>query len=1824
MSDGNTRVTVTIPDGVVAGELIVATDGGTSSGFPILGMFGLVGSAAEGVALDAVMPSANTGQIITVTGDGLTADILAEFTAIDDTETLTTVDAPLFNIEQSGTQASVAVPEAAVTGSVRLKPTGGEPYPGSAYLQVVPTLSNLVVPAGRLLQPGVSVTILGTGFRPSETTVVFTGASPAVPDTLARTLLTVTVPDGIVAGDVRVETDGGSSRSLPLPGEFTLTGNADAGEPANTTEPSANIGQSVVVTGQNLSTELVLVLPAVDDNGNSQTVEVSLTDVSADGTRAAVTVPPGTATGTARLTHPDGAPLDVSRYLQVVPMLSEIQLPFGQQVIPGMELTLIGSGFVEGSTAVDFQGAGQVPAADVFNDGYQLTVTVPEGVATGPVTVVTPGGVSPSVPIDVKTDLVPPEVLQVIPEPGAVEVPINTTVTVRFTELLLADSIRSDTIVLSGPEGTVNASLETLQFFDYTTVVLRPTADLQTETTYTLTITAVEDLEGNFLASTFESTFTTSSQTDLQPPEVISITPSGEGVAVNTAVVVGFSEPIDPATISPATLNLYNQATGEYVDGTLSVDGTGQVVFLVPSAPLAVGTYYQVGVSDGVQDVSGNALAGFAGGYFTTGFVADTTGPQVVLVDPADGAAQVPTNATVTIQLSEPIDPLSVLGDAVVLEQGGFAVAGALSLADGNRQVVFVPSVPLAASATHTLTVSGLRDVAGNAMAAALQVTFTTAAGADLISPQVIGTNPFNGAVDVVRDVVITVQFSEPMNPATVNATNVWLTEQITNQAVQIEVLLDAGGTQAVITPTGLLAPDSSYRLYIYSTVTDSAGNPLGLNYLSTFTTGTLSADVSPPQVLAVSPPDGASDVPVNSRVTVRFSEPINPLTVDAATVQLQSGGAPVALSQALSDNDRLLTLTPAADLAAGVLHTLVLSALTDVAGNELASFSASFQTAASGAVDTTPPAVAAVDPSDGAVDVGLTPVITVTFSEPVSPVTVHTGTLRLVQNGLAGQLPSAVVLDSSATVASLTPAVALLPQTTYRIEADGVEDFAGYQLSPVFSSFFTTGTGPADTTGPQVDLVTPADGSVDVPASTSVVLTFSEPLDASTVNTDTFALYANGIEQAMAVQRSADATVVVLDPYTTLPAGSRVAVLATGGVRDLAGNALVDFYSEFAVAPAADRTGPQVADVRPQSGATAVPFDSPVVLFFSEPIDPATVPGSVFIAEQGLLVNGVFSMGAGDQTVSFDPDAPFTPGALVEVFVTPDLADPFGNYLSGLFQASFTVAADPAVEAPRVVGYNPTDFAEVPTNTVLSVGFSEAIDAATITDQTAQVWSYDTGLDVEGAGSFDAGGTVLTFVPTAGVLPAGETIGVSLTTGIADTAGTPLQEATYFEFTVGSAADTTAPAVTAVSPADGATGVGINATLRVRFSESVNALTVDDTTIAVSDAVGAAVPCSIRFADTDRLVTLVPHVPLAGNSDYTLSLSGVTDVAGNPVVPVTTSFQTGFGPDLQPPEVISITPSGEGVAVNTAVVVGFSEPIDPATISPATLNLYNQATGEYVDGTLSVDGTGQVVFLVPSAPLAVGTYYQVGVSDGVQDVSGNALAGFAGGYFTTGFVADTTGPQVVLVDPADGAAQVPTNATVTIQLSEPIDPLSVLGDAVVLEQGGFAVAGALSLADGNRQVVFVPSVPLAASATHTLTVSGLRDVAGNAMAAALQVTFTTAAGADLISPQVIGTNPFNGAVDVVRDVVITVQFSEPMNPATVNATNVWLTEQITNQAVQIEVLLDAGGTQAVITPTGLLAPDSSYRLYIYSTVTDSAGNPLGPAYQSTFTTGSL
>ena len=71
--------------------------------------------------------------------------------------------------------------------------------------------------------------------------------------------------------------------------------------------------------------------------------------------------------------------------------------------------------------------------------------------------------------------------------------------------------------------------------------------------------------------------------------------------------------------------------------------------------------------------------------------------------------------------------------------------------------------------------------------------------------------------------------------------------------------------------------------------------------------------------------------------------------------------------------------------------------------------------------------------------------------------------------------------------------------------------------------------------------------------------------------------------------------------------------------------------------------------------------------------------------------------------------------------------------------------------------------------------------------------------------------------------------------------------------FGVSTGQDVNPPAVTAVTPVNGATGVAVNSSVNVQFSESLNFSTVNSSTFELRNAAGTLIPCNRYIQRTNN-----------------------------------------------------------------------------------------------------------------------------------------------------------------------------------------------------------------------------------------------------------------------------------------------------------------------------------------------------------------------------------
>jgi RHS repeat-associated protein len=100
-----------------------------------------------------------------------------------------------------------------------------------------------------------------------------------------------------------------------------------------------------------------------------------------------------------------------------------------------------------------------------------------------------------------------------LPQQGAVDVPVETNVALRFSRPLDVGAVNAATVVLAGPEGTVAARVVAAE--DGRLAFVKPAARLRAETAYSLTVDGVKDA-GGAPASATTLYFTTAPDQDKQ------------------------------------------------------------------------------------------------------------------------------------------------------------------------------------------------------------------------------------------------------------------------------------------------------------------------------------------------------------------------------------------------------------------------------------------------------------------------------------------------------------------------------------------------------------------------------------------------------------------------------------------------------------------------------------------------------------------------------------------------------------------------------------------------------------------------------------------------------------------------------------------------------------------------------------------------------------------------------------------------------------------------------------------------------------------------------------------------------------------------------------------------------------------------------------------------------------------------------------------------------------------------------------------------------------------------------------------------------------
>ncbi len=1262
-------------------------------------------------------------------------------------------------------------------------------------------------------------------------------------------------------------------------------------------------------------------------------------------------------------------------------------------------------------------------------------------------------------------------------------------------------------------------------------------------------------------------------------PQLVSSTPAQgqDGVVPTAAIKLVFSVPMDANSLSASNaFTLYDLTNGFAINPYPLLGPDGLTVTFNFIVELHAGAAYRLDLNAAViRDRSGNALVATPPIFFNTFLHPSKTPPSVTGTVPANGESGVATNTLIYVVFDEPIanltyDPfITVNGAAGPIKFTSSVVAD--RVLQIKNPLLFPPNQPVSVSIT------GIIDRNGNPLAVPLTFAFQTGTLPDAAQQSMALAPPLGAPVSLP----IHFTFSKPLDPPLVAVGSVQFQSYSALSVGDMYpgTLALSADRRTLTIDAAVALPPGGYQLQISIPFDRTQGKMSG--FLANVVLDA-PADPTPAQLLAASPPDGSSDVPITTLIRLAFTKPVDFGGAPGA-ISLATSGGPVAGGITVDNSGTVATFKPQTPLQPSTTYTISCNGLSDFFGNTLAPCSATFGTGSGGGYDD-PFTVVSTSPADSAKGVDPLSAIQITFSHPVAPVSLYglySGVSIIDSNNAS--VPGAFTVNGGKV--TFQPSVPMA-NGNVRVVVNSVLDLAG-STAAYFTEAFAVANPQTDTTRPTITAISPASGSTVLYSAGHIELAFSKAMDPATltayspggiISQGNFSLYVDGSTAVPLTVAARSSTRAALE-FTT-PPGATVTLIASEAITDYEGNNLVPFRASFVTSNKPAGGAAHLVRQYPYDQSSGAPV-SAVITTWSAPLDPDSVQQNLMVYTSNGPVTGSVQWSGDFKAFAFTPAAPFADGVTVSAALLPPAHDAAGLPIS--WNSSFNSGYHPTMNVGSlgITGSNfPAYPAVPPLNFKMELQFNQDLTDAVL--GTVKATFGKSQSSVQNCPFVRTSPRVLLFTPP---------ISLAANTGYYFNFSAGSLTWNSF-FTTGSSLASQNPAVSAAGPVG--SNVPQNTGLGVLFSEPVSTLA---TPVGITlTAGGVAIPLNYNWTGPQS-ISLQPTTILQPNTTYTVTVSGFENAAAIAIPARTWSFQTGAFADVTPPNLLRILPSGSGISADSVVSFTFDKPVNPgANASNFNLLLASGNVTHLVALVLGFSDDLQTAYLRPSSLLAAGATYQATVGL-VQDFAGNAIAlsNPPSSTFQVGYTPPVPAAVTGCSPPAN-AMGVPVNAIVQVAASANL--LMVNGLSATLAENGNPLDFALKYSADGLTLTMIPTRPLAPESQIDVTINGIGD-------APYGFTFFTGTAADQVAP-VSTPFPTPGLYPAPASVVTHIRFNKPLNPLSVNLTNVTLLSS-NNAYLDIAVSLDSSGRLISVEPRLPLPAGMTYS--VTWSVSDLAGN---------------
>ncbi len=566
------------------------------------------------------------------------------------------------------------------------------------------------------------------------------------------------------------------------------------------------------------------------------------------------------------------------------------------------------------------------------------------------------------------TNFIPPEISSVLPEPDSLDVPVNTSLIITFTEGMNKISTQNSFSYTDGSQtwNTLDGTVDWTEGDSTLTFLPDSTLDYDVEYTVTIAHTAT-DKDGNQLdgdkdgvpGEVTEDDFTWSFTTVSPPPNIISNYPedNAQDIPVDIDIIINFSKPMHKSSVQNAFEYTDGVTVWNVLNGMVSWSNTDKTFTFTPSSELDNNIEYQVTIAYTAMDTDNIFLDADEDGIpgepdednYTFSFRTIPASPQIISTSPQHGSDFILTNTTVQVTFSKSMNKGSVL-TALSFTDGIIEFSssnGVTTWSNEDKTMIFTPYIKFQNEVMYTFTIDhSARDtedifldgdndgIGGEVDEDDYSWWFKTIPE----PPKVTYTSPKNMAVKVPIHSWINITFSKAMDKTSVEEAFSYSYEgtNTTWDSLDGFISWSDNSRTMMFEPQSEFEFEKDYTVRIEASAKDEQGITLDGNknklsegadidyYRWSFTT-----TPEPPKILSVLPSENSQDVAVDADIAINFDKSMNKGATEKAFSYTYEGSSEtyeiIDGTSEWSDGDRTLTFNPDIDFYEGEKYTVTI-----------------------------------------------------------------------------------------------------------------------------------------------------------------------------------------------------------------------------------------------------------------------------------------------------------------------------------------------------------------------------------------------------------------------------------------------------------------------------------------------------------------------------------------------------------------------------------------------------------------------------------------------------------------------------------------------------------------------------------------------------------------------------------------------------------------------------------------------------------------------------------------------------------------------------------